>query len=491
MILVLHNEIKEACDPSIAFPDDFEGFPNEAEINGQLNMHLQMIDLLGLCSKGHNFITESYCRKKISYHRVLDVILDDRLSLYLKIPYMRFTEGVYFSIEELDEKLKRKMRNFDDINIVEILMTNEKAKFISLLRMFTDCFSKVLTCYHERRDLIVGETTIDKERERVMIAKEDLYNYCVFDVVLPLIGDLFSDNHIEEICRMNSADGQVIGEDDIQQMLDDADMIDEDDDAKANDDLDLEPNEEEMKEEDDNEGEGDEEAEEDEEEGDNLNFKKKIRKEEEEQVEEIDEFDNAETKEILDIVTDWVKLMCKMAQNHLITANESRRDALLDCMEEFKSHNKVGVNHRILDKSDEVEVLRVIEDLKYQNSQEMEEDIQLQNKRKWEKYIKSSALPILIKMTSQYMFERVFAGNEWEPERAQLKIVDKEMFDEEILPGKLNTILFLLFLEFYSFIKYFRDRLFHYELYRKQIEVTQKRLEKLATKCKLMLLLSF
>ena len=86
----------------------------------------------------------------------------------------------------------------------------------------------------------------------------------------------------------------------------------------------------------------------------------------------------------------------------------------------------------------EYKVLNVIDDLKFLTSQEMEEDIRLQNKRTKQKFIKKNCMAILTNITAKAMFRQVYPAAA-ESERAQLMILSKEMFDEKILPG-IHTI---------------------------------------------------
>ena len=110
----------------------------------------------------------------------------------------------------------------------------------------------------------------------------------------------------------------------------------------------------------------------------------------------------------------------------------------------FKKNLKLGSkikNSGIFDKK-EYSILNVIDNLKFLTAQNMEEDIRLENKRMKIKYIKKNCMSALSTITAKEMFKQVYSVAH-ENERAQLIIMNTEMFDE-ILPGNYIYIYILL-----------------------------------------------
>ena len=76
----------------------------------RLKIHLEFIDLLGLCSKERNYVAEKFCRDHISLQTAAEVLMKRELGIKVIIPYLRFMHGVFFTTEVV----KRKANKQDD-----------------------------------------------------------------------------------------------------------------------------------------------------------------------------------------------------------------------------------------------------------------------------------------------------------------------------------------------------------------------------------------
>ena len=63
----------------------------------KLKIHLEFIDLLGLCAKERNYVAEKFCRDLISLKKASEVIMKSELGIEVIIPYLRFMHGVFFT----------------------------------------------------------------------------------------------------------------------------------------------------------------------------------------------------------------------------------------------------------------------------------------------------------------------------------------------------------------------------------------------------------
>ena len=117
----------------------------------------------------------------------------------------------------------------------------------------------------------------------------------------------------------------------------------------------------------------------------------------------------------------------------------------------------------------------------------MEEDIQLQNQKMRQKYIKQTCIPELIKLTSMSLIEETVNAIQDPNEHGQIRILIHNMVDnEDTIPG--NQIIYI-YLEFYYFVKYFREKLFSYERYRNRKSIDTEGLSELGGTCKNYLLI--
>jgi hypothetical protein len=47
---------------SLGLSENRDGLPDPSNVDSELNYHLELVDLLGMCAKGRNEYTEKYCR---------------------------------------------------------------------------------------------------------------------------------------------------------------------------------------------------------------------------------------------------------------------------------------------------------------------------------------------------------------------------------------------------------------------------------------------
>ena len=271
---------------------------------------------------------------------MLKVILDREIPIYIKVPYLRFLEGVYFSFEEEGEQTHKSSRKFDEVNIIDLLTNKANlANFRLLLDNWTmGLFDFNEKIYRAKKEAIENPNNLDSSNRQALEIKAEFYDFYIIDVLLPLIGDLFETSNLETLWEKAAIDPNMIMEDEEDEEGD-------------------EDNEEE--EQPDNPGineqaanfikrgsgivvplrairnkdEDDDHAEDDEEEEDEYNMEvddNAITSQEN----LIANVVNTSTSEIfldrhiktfLHMIENWVNYICNMASDHLVIANESRR----------------------------------------------------------------------------------------------------------------------------------------------------------------------
>ena len=98
----LYEEEKQrAVAKGLAVPPD--GLPDPSNVDGDLNYHLELVDLLGMCAKGRNPVTEEYCRRWFSEDDLFRVLSQEGVPVFIKSPFVRMLHGVYFSASASDE----------------------------------------------------------------------------------------------------------------------------------------------------------------------------------------------------------------------------------------------------------------------------------------------------------------------------------------------------------------------------------------------------
>ena len=71
-------------------------YPSSEE--NEFNFHLQFLDLLGMCSKGHNIATTNFCRGIYKDPKTIcEPLADTTVPLCIRSPLTRFLHGAYFS----------------------------------------------------------------------------------------------------------------------------------------------------------------------------------------------------------------------------------------------------------------------------------------------------------------------------------------------------------------------------------------------------------
>ena len=90
------KEVAEAKRRGLTVQED--GLPDASRVDCDLNYHLELVDLLGMCAKGRNEFTEKYVRAYFSEEDVMRVLGDtERVPTLIKSPFVRVLHGVYFS----------------------------------------------------------------------------------------------------------------------------------------------------------------------------------------------------------------------------------------------------------------------------------------------------------------------------------------------------------------------------------------------------------
>ena len=66
------KEVAEAKRRGLTVQED--GLPDASRVDCDLNYHLELVDLLGMCAKGRNAFTEEYCKKWFSEDDIFKVL---------------------------------------------------------------------------------------------------------------------------------------------------------------------------------------------------------------------------------------------------------------------------------------------------------------------------------------------------------------------------------------------------------------------------------
>ena len=80
------EEKRRAVERGFAIPPD--GLPDPTNVDGDLNYHLELVDLLGMCAKGRNPVTEEYCRRWFSEDDLFRVLGQEHVPVFIKSPFV-------------------------------------------------------------------------------------------------------------------------------------------------------------------------------------------------------------------------------------------------------------------------------------------------------------------------------------------------------------------------------------------------------------------
>ncbi len=129
----------------------------EALLQGsaRLKIHLEFIDLLGLCSKERNYIAERFCRDAISLEAASEVMLREGLGLEVIVPYIRFMHGVFFTTEVVGKKQKRGQREADELTQI---VRKAPQRFMTLFKdVVRPAFLKISEIYLAKKQAVIAK----------------------------------------------------------------------------------------------------------------------------------------------------------------------------------------------------------------------------------------------------------------------------------------------------------------------------------------------
>ena len=86
------KEVAEAKRRGLTVQED--GLPDASRVDCDLNYHLELVDLLGMCAKGRNPVTEEYCRRWFSEDDLFRVLSQEGVPVFIKSPFVRMLHGV-------------------------------------------------------------------------------------------------------------------------------------------------------------------------------------------------------------------------------------------------------------------------------------------------------------------------------------------------------------------------------------------------------------
>ena len=95
-VIKLYQKEKKAAE-ELGIKVDGDGLPDQSKVDGDLNYHLELVDLLGMCAKGRNEYTEKYCKALFDEDDVMTVLGLSHMPILIKSPFVRMLHGVYFS----------------------------------------------------------------------------------------------------------------------------------------------------------------------------------------------------------------------------------------------------------------------------------------------------------------------------------------------------------------------------------------------------------
>ena len=138
-----------------------------------------------------------------------------------------------------------------------------------------------------------------------------------------------------------------------------------------------------------------------------------------------------------------------LTENELIISNENRRDSVTDFLAAVTEKNTcLGVTRKFLNDIRMRNVTFTLERMKIKESEVEEEDIELQNKKNFDRFIMKDCLPTLLSITRDQLVKQIFT-QKYLTSQVQLAVMQQE------LGGGIYP-------EFLSFVNYFRTRLFQY-----------------------------
>ena len=163
---------------------DDDGLPDPTNVDCDLNYHLELVDLLGMCSKGRNKFTEKYSRELFDEKDVMAILCyqsadGSRVNTLFRSPFVRILHGVYFSAVADDahanpaatrgpamEPISSTM-SAGEVSATQSFMMNYWPELVRLFRLFEEDMRRfsVLVRLEEREDV--------EERERDRKAREE------------------------------------------------------------------------------------------------------------------------------------------------------------------------------------------------------------------------------------------------------------------------------------------------------------------------------
>lgn len=95
-VIKLYQEARQKAE-ALGIQIDPDGLPDPLAVDEDLNYHLELVDLLGMCAKGRNDYTEKYCKDLFSEDDIMAVLGLSQTPIFIRSPFVRLLHGVYFS----------------------------------------------------------------------------------------------------------------------------------------------------------------------------------------------------------------------------------------------------------------------------------------------------------------------------------------------------------------------------------------------------------
>lgn len=109
---------------------------------------------------------------------------------------------------------------------------------------------------------------------------------------------------------------------------------------------------------------------------------------------------SVESEELIHVCRNITDLLLLMGKNDLVVNNENRRDVIVEFLEKLSQNNQIG-SFKIIDEQRLIKVQKLIQKLKLRDQESMdEEDIELCNRKLFERYIRRSVRPQVFKALS-------------------------------------------------------------------------------------------
>ena len=108
------TDYQEALVNRWAPPPD--GLPDPEADDSPLNYHLEAVDLIGMCAKGDNKVTEDFALGLFSLPDILEVLTEtpqdwgkvpprEQLPLLMRSPFLRLLHGIFFSLSAEEQQV--------------------------------------------------------------------------------------------------------------------------------------------------------------------------------------------------------------------------------------------------------------------------------------------------------------------------------------------------------------------------------------------------